>query len=667
MYLKIPRAVKFLGLLALAVFLSSCGGGGGGSSSTGTTGSIAPSGSGSVGILLTDNPASLDMFSGVMMSVTKVELFNADSGDKVTAYDGRPRGPFNLLKLRNESRPLTFSDNVPSGRYCKIRLTLDDMWLTFKDGSPDYHPKLPGNNKLDLNARDCFYVSSDKMIYVQLDMDMSKSIHIVKRGNRDDYNVRPVVFIDVVGHDFRGKLVRLEGGTIEDVNRAEGTVLVCDAIPMFQDASADLRDECVTVHVGRDASAFDNDTNDGNTTEGGDAIPLADVFAPERVGRGPVTVVGYFRTDVNSVYVARKGSKGSKGNKGSKGSKDKDDSDGGRGYLDFDALVVELGDFLSLDGEVISTSGGRMVNEALNAEAVASSEISGNGASLVNDGIVSDPNNAWVATEDVQTESARIRLNFDSAKAISRVVLYDVLGPGTQLEAGSIEFSDGSSIPITIPLPNDGTPVVFDFSAKQTDWVQVNLTQAILRFGLAEIEAYSTDGAADGFNMAVVPGQSYASTDPLPVVLQPAPVGGNGTKILSRTGQVLTSDDIDTGQHVTVDGVLSGPNPLFLNSALVIVDTDALNKDIAGGSINRVGDDSLLLEADSFVCEPGTGPGFYVVNFNPGTDIYEVTESSSSIEGEFVDSDELDIGQRVDISGECNNGELLADTIVILP
>jgi len=56
-----------------------------------------------------------------------------------------------------------------------------------------------------------------------------------------------------------------------------------------------------------------------------------------------------------------------------------------------------------------------------------------------------------------------------------------------------------------------------------------------------------------------------------------------------------------------------------------------------------------------------------VVNFNPGTDIYEVTESSSSIEGEFVDSDELDIGQRVDISGECNNGALLADTIVILP
>ena len=36
-------------------------------------------------------------------------------------------------------------------------------------------------------------------------------------------------------------------------------------------------------------------------------------------------------------------------------------------------------------------------NEALNAEAVASSESSINGVSQVNDGIVSEPGNAWIA------------------------------------------------------------------------------------------------------------------------------------------------------------------------------------------------------------------------------------------------------------------------------
>ncbi len=81
-------------------------------------------------------------------------------------------------------------------------------------------------------------------------------------------------------------------------------------------------------------------------------------------------------------------------------------------------------------------------------------------------------------TEDVATESAWIRLDFDSTKAIHRVVLFDVVDTVTQLEAGSIEFSNGDTIPINTPLPDDGTPVVFDFATKQTDWVQVNLTQA---------------------------------------------------------------------------------------------------------------------------------------------------------------------------------------------
>jgi len=667
----IPSVLKSLSIAALGVLLASCGGGGSGSSSTGSV--VSASNTGSVGILLTDKPTSLDIFSGIMITVSKVELFNADSGEKVTAYSGAPRGPYNLLRLRNASKPLTLHDSVPTGRYCKIRLTLDDLWLSFKDGRPDYHPKLPGNNKLDMSARDCFYVSADKIIYVQLDMDMSKSVHVVKRGKRDEYNIRPVVFINAVGGDFTGKLVRLEGGTVEQINRAEGTVLVCDALPIYDNGGRDRRDRCVKVYIGKDTSAFDNDSNDGNATSGGNAIPLADVFSPERVGRGPVTLAGYFRLNAGGVYAADH-----------RNDSDSDDSDGGRGdadfddsenngfddghYLGFDALVIGFGEFLNLDGEVTSTSGSAEVNEALDATPTVSSTSATNPDRQfqANDGIVED-GNGWVGVEDVATETAWIRLTFDSSKDIHRVVLFDVVDTVAQLESGNIEFSDGSTIPITAPLPDDGTPVVFDFATKQTDWVQVNLTQAKGRFGLAEIEAYSSVASDDGFDMTVLPGQGYTSTDPLPVVLQPAPVGGNGTKILSRSGVPLQSDDIEPGLTVTVDGVLTGPGPVYLNSALVIVDTDALSKDIASGTIDRVGSNTLLLEADSFVCEPGTGPGFYVVNLTADTDVYQVTESSSGIEGDFVGSDSLEIGQISDISGKCVNNELLADTIVILP
>jgi hypothetical protein len=345
-------------------------------------------------------------------------------------------------------------------------------------------------------------------------MDMSQSIHIVRKGNKDEYNVRPVVFIEEVHSSFPGRLVRLEAGTIEELNSADGTFLLCDTLPVYSNTERDRRDACVKVRVGKDASAFDNDTNDGNSTEGGDAIPLEQIFAVERVGRGPVTVVGYFRA---ADYVNPLDHDGD------------ENDEGDHRYVEFDALVVELGQFLNLDGDVTSAASDRR------------------------------------------------------------------------------------------------------------------------------------------FNMDVLPGQEYTSDEPLPVVLQPAAVGGNGTKILSRDGKPLNSNDIKAGLAVTVDGVLTGASPVYLNSALVIVDTDALSKDIAGGTIDRLDASSLLLEADSFVCEPGTGPGFYLVNFGDGTDVYEITETRDVFDGDFVATDSLKVGQTVDISGECVNKELLADTIVIHP
>jgi hypothetical protein len=321
------------------------------------------------------------------------------------------------------------------------------------------------------------------------------------------------VFIEEVHSSFPGRLVRLEAGTIEELNSADGTFLLCDALPVYSGTERDRRDSCVRVRVGKDASAFDNDTNDGNSTEGGDAIPLEQIYAAERVGRGPVTVVGYFRAadTINPL------------------DHDDNNDEGNHRYVEFDALVVELGQFLNLDGDVASAASDRR------------------------------------------------------------------------------------------------------------------------------------------FDMDVLPGQGYTSDDPLPVVLQPAPVGGNGTKILSRDGKPLNSDDIKAGLAVTVDGVLTGVSSVYLNSALVIVDTDALSKDVAGGTIDRLDASSFLLEADSFVCEPGTGPGFYQVNFGDGTDVYEITETRDAFDGDFVSGDSLEVGQTVDISGECVNNELFADTIVIHP
>ena len=130
-------------------------------------------------------------------------------------------------------------------------------------------------------------------------------------------------------------------------------------------------------------------------------------------------------------------------------------------------------------------------NEAIFAETTVSSTTSPERQYQANDGVDTVADNGWVGTEDVATETAWIRLDFDSKKTIYRVALSDVVGNAAQLTAGSIEFSDGTKISIAKALSDDGTPVDFVFDAIETDSVQINLSAARGAFGLAEIATYS--------------------------------------------------------------------------------------------------------------------------------------------------------------------------------
>lgn len=471
-----------LGAVALAFLLVACGGGGGGGGGVG---------SGSVAVALTDKPANLGDIDEILITITAVEIF-AEDGNKVTLYNGRPRGPFDLLKLEHESRPLAFGSDVPAGYYCKIRLTLNDLELVFNTGEPNFHPRLPGNNKLDLNPRECFHVAPDSKVYLQLDMD-AKSIHVVQTGNKKHYNFRPVVFIDVIDKNFPAKLVRLEDGVIREINTNDGTLVLCEF--SYGRGARGESDDCMTVLISRQTSAFDNIDNDGiNDVTNGTAIPLNELMIPEREGQRPVTIVGRF------------------------GSYDHDDRD----YPVIDALVVELGGFVELSGTVAS-------------------------------------------------------------------------------------------------------------------------------------------GASDiRFNMNVDPNQGIQVQGELPVALQADPIGGNGTKILSRSGELLSSADIIPPRSVMVDGVLLLGNPDFLNSSLVIVNIpDVSGNDEANGISERVGADSLLLAADAFPCEAGSGS--FLVSFDYSTIVYLSTDSG----GMFVDTSYLEPDQELDISGMCEGTTLAAKTIII--
>lgn len=59
-----------------------------------------------------------------------------------------------------------------------------------------------------------------------------------------------------------------------------------------------------------------------------------------------------------------------------------------------------------------------------------------------------------------------IQLEWDSIVCINKIVLYDRADKNTHTAAGTLYFSDGTSI-IVNTIPDDGTPKVVEFDSKR--------------------------------------------------------------------------------------------------------------------------------------------------------------------------------------------------------
>lgn len=237
----------FAGLFLGFIFMLALAGCNSGSSGTAT-------GSGQVAVLLTDGPT--EEFDQVNVAITQIKLLGAEHG-QVSIFEGHET--VNLLDLRSHSTLFALAD-VPAGSYEKIRLIVDDISLVRFNGpgvadDEVYHPKLPGNGKIDLNPRSTFEVIPGATLYLQLDLDAEKSIHIVGAG-KDRYRFRPVVFVDIVTDHFMGKLVRVSG-TVRDMDDVAGTFSLCSVSVAVLNRDLDDDDGyCMRVSAGDQASFF---------------------------------------------------------------------------------------------------------------------------------------------------------------------------------------------------------------------------------------------------------------------------------------------------------------------------------------------------------------------------------------------------------------------------
>jgi hypothetical protein len=169
-----------------------------------------------------------------------------------------------------------------------------------------------------------------------------------------------------------------------------------------------------------------------------------------------------------------------------------------------------------------------------------------------------------------------------------------------------------------------------------------------------QVDGTIVDSVAGGsFTMDVAPGEAITNATPLGVALQPAPAGGNGTRIVSKTGTLLPETVITRDDEVSVDGIIvASTTAVGLRSALVVVDEAAASMQRLSGTVLSVGGTSATVRTARAEDNPcGDVPGDVVVRLTSSTSYLTVIVTNTS--STTVMGGTLAAGQTVDMYGRC--------------
>jgi hypothetical protein len=150
-------------------------------------------------LTLKDAPAEEAKF--IWLTFSKIRVHQACETEEdcfITVWEDPSNAePINLLKLKDY--PITFADGVelPVGTYNQIRMAVIKGEIVFgAPGEADpvndvpYPLAVPSD---EIKTHLHFEIESGVMTEITLDLDAKNSIHVVKKGKKDEYQLRPVV------------------------------------------------------------------------------------------------------------------------------------------------------------------------------------------------------------------------------------------------------------------------------------------------------------------------------------------------------------------------------------------------------------------------------------------------------------------------------------------
>ncbi len=142
----------------------------------------APDDSGSITVLIKDEPFPFDLVDSVMVTINSVELVGEDSTENVVVLSDIAQS-FNLLELRNGVTDTLANLALPTGAYSSLRVIVDeDAYVVLKDGRT-FDLKTPSGTTSGIKVKfpTVEVDESTDDVEVLVDFDVEKSF--VLQGN----------------------------------------------------------------------------------------------------------------------------------------------------------------------------------------------------------------------------------------------------------------------------------------------------------------------------------------------------------------------------------------------------------------------------------------------------------------------------------------------------
>jgi hypothetical protein len=145
--------------------------------------------SGTIQIFLKDKP--VDEALEINVEIDEIRVHMAEPDMFITVSDVLQ--PFDLLELKNNPVPIATYD-LDAGHYNQIRMSVVSGNIVF-EGEDPYDLKIPSS---EIKIHVHFEIVENGTVSITLDFDGEKSIKATKRGNKDEYILRPVIKVEGV-------------------------------------------------------------------------------------------------------------------------------------------------------------------------------------------------------------------------------------------------------------------------------------------------------------------------------------------------------------------------------------------------------------------------------------------------------------------------------------